>query len=335
MRRFGRRSGRHGAVAATAVALALAATGTSLAAVRAARSEGGLAAAGVATPAPFPTPPPFGADPGPRLDPTAAPFAAGAADPFPAPPDPSAPGPFPPASATPGTLPMSPPAGTPVAAGPARSGPSAPGPLTRLPTLIPAAGPTPTLGSARRPTPTTGCPSDMGIGAAAPPVGPLQAVSFTLPWPGLGPLVLRPQTIATRPGGAAVRLSESSAGAVTDDGSSLTLLGPLATVYTVAAGSDAARGTIGFTVVGATAASALQACRGRSLVVHDVARRALEGRPLRIVGVVAPTGTVTVDASGGLARFRSDTPGVHAVALVTASDAGAAGPLITVTVTVP
>jgi len=332
MRRFGRRA----AIGATSLALLLAATGTSLAAVRSARLEGGVEPSGLALPAPSvrgdtrertPSPtdelPVIGA-PDPLLAPRPGPPAPGAALPDP--------------EAAPGVAGMTPtgPASPPPPDGLAQ--PAGPAPQVveraRIPPPVPIGGPSPTLAPGGSPTPTLGCPSNTARGALPPTSGLLHAVDFNLAWPGRGPLVLLPQVSAVRRANVPVTIVGSTSGVLATDGSSLSLDGPVSTDYTVVAGQEIARGTIRFGSTAPVVAVARTACRDRSFVLHDVAQATLDGTPLRIVGVVASTGTITVDADGGIARFRSATPGGQLVTLVTANDAGVAGPLVTATVTV-
>jgi hypothetical protein len=163
-------------------------------------------------------------------------------------------------------------------------------------------------------------------------VGPLRAVSYALPWPGLSPVVLVPQAGAARSGSAAVRIASAAPAVVAGDGSSLTLVSALTTGYTLVAGEERAQGSIRFTSVGVTVNVERQACRDRTFALHDVNRASLHGQPLRIVGMVAAPGSVTIDADGGTAHFRSGTAGTHHVTLLTANDAGTAGSVVTATV---
>jgi len=89
----------------------------------------------------------------------------------------------------------------------------------------------------------------------------------------------------------------------------------------------------GSKAISATATLDRQACPDRSFALYDVARASLDESPLRIVGFVAPTGTVTIDADGGTAHFNGPT-GAHRVTLLTANDEGVAGPVVTATITV-
>ena len=329
MRRFGRQT----AIAATSVALVLAATGTSLAAIRSARSQGEVARSSPALPAP-----PRSAGPGTSLPPSGELPTVAPQDPVlvapPAADDPRAAAPAPEGS---GGDAGPPPAG----AGPSpATGSSAPATdiapqvsgVFRVPAQTPIS-PTPTTGPVAL-TPTTGCASNTGSGALPPSAGVLRAPDLSLPWPGTGPLVLLPQAGVSRPVGVPVTIVSASAGVLATDGSTLTLDRPVPITYTVVAGQEVASGTIQFGPVDATVTVTRQACRDRSLVIHDVAGAELDGQPLRIVGVVSSRGTVTVDELGGIARFRSATTGTYAISLVTANDGGAAGPLITATVTV-
>ena len=325
--------GRRAAIGATTMALVLAATGSSLAAVRAAVSRGGVATSGVALPAPsmpragpvstLPPPtdsfvpdvvlPPVQGTAGATVDPTTALPAAGAvAGAASAPP---APGPAVPAPA----------ARQPAVATAART-------ATPLVTLPPASGPTPTT----QPSPSTAaCPSITGKGALPVRGGGLQAVDFTLRFPAAAPLVLVPQASATRSAGAAVRIATTTAPQMAVDGTSLTLPAPLAVTYVLQSGQERARGTITFSTVAAPNVFRTRtACRGSSFALYDVEQATLQGSALRVVGMVAPTGTVTISADGGIAFFRSSVRGTHTVTLLTANDAGAAGDVVTVTVTV-
>jgi len=163
--------------------------------------------------------------------------------------------------------------------------------------------------------------------------GELKAVNYSLPWPGLGPLVVVPQASASRQAGAGVRIVNSSVEGVALDGSSLTLTSPLTTWYTLAAGEESARGWIAFTGLGTTVGIEHRACRDQTSAIFDVSQASLKGSPLRIVAYTATTGSVTVDGDGGTAHFRGPV-GTHRVTLLTANDAGTAGPAVTATVTV-
>ncbi len=318
---------------ATTVALLLAATGTSLAAVRAAREDAigtsgpalsGSAAKGLSPgnrKAPVEGAPDIGSDG------RGSPASPGATGPSPAPGAP--PGETPATSTLPSNATAPPPS-------PAQPDPAPQG--SALPPIVPPVkigGPGPTLAPGAIPTPDAGCPGDAGRGALPPAAGVLRAVDFNLPWPARGPVVLLPQASVPRAAGAQVRILGSTSGLLAADGSSLTLDQPLTTGYTVVAGTEIAHGTIRFTSSEPTLSVALEACRDRSFVLHDVAEASLDGRPLRVVGVVAPSGTITLDEHGGVVRFRSAAPGTHLVTMVTANDAGAGGPLIEATVTVP
>lgn len=333
---------RRAAFGATTVALALAATGSSLAAVRAARYDGGVAASGIALRAPAVTR--SGAQP------TVPPSADDLVVPeVPVSPGIGPAGPAPGAGGEPTTAPggQPSPAGT-SSAGSARSAPSqgagvasaarpaatatAARPVTPS-TLPPASGPTPTTSPV---TPATvSCPSNAGKGALPVRGGPLQAVDFALRWPMIGPVVLVPQASASRPAEVAVTIAHTSAPQMAADGTSLTLLAPVGISYTLQAGSESARGTIRFTgAAGPDVSVGLVACRNASFALYDVNKAVLGGSPLRIVGMVAPQGTVTISSDGGVAFFRSATPGAHKVIVLTANDAGVAGKVIAVTVTV-
>ena len=328
MRRFGRRA----AIGATTVALLLAATGTSLAAVRAARQDGvassGLdlsASAAKALGSGTRTAPAAGR---PNLG---SPGSGGPASPPGATSAPGAPAGEAPGTSTAPTSPAAPPTSQ------TQPGGLAPQASTRSPLVPPVkiGGPGPTLPPGAIPTPDDGCPSDAGRGALPPGAGELRAVDFTLAWPARGPLVLLPQASGPRAAGAQVRILGSTSGLLATDGSSLTLDQPLTTGYSLVAGTEVAHGTVRFNSSELTIKVNREACRDRSFVLHDVAEASLEGRPLRIVGVVAPAGTITLDEHGGIARFRSSASGRHMVTMVTANDAGAGGPLIEATVTVP
>lgn len=333
--------GRRASIGATTVALLFAATGSSLAAVRASRYDGGVASSGVALPAPSATP--AGPDSDAALPPTAdvpplapdsgVPFVPGTTD--------TPTGSPPPAEGAPAPPPASPTAPAPAPGpAPARQQPSATPPAgsdsVTVPTLGPSAGPTPTTGPIR-PT-SISCPTNGVSGALPTRTGELQAVNFSLPVPGSGPLVLAPQASATRAPDTPVRIQWSSVGEVDDAGSMLTLENPLPIAsleYTLAAGQDRARGSIRFTSnPPADVKVEHRACRDRLLTIYDVDKRSQNGSPLRIVGMVAATSSVTVDEGGGAAHFRA-AQGTHHVTLVTASDDGAAGPLVRVTVTIP
>ena len=168
-------------------------------------------------------------------------------------------------------------------------------------------------------------------------MGQLRAVDFTLPWPGT-PLVLLPQVSSVRPLGTAVRITESTFGGLSEDGEDLTVAAPEApeTIrYALRAQQAASTGSITFTSARNVVENVvLQGCRDRTLTLYDMARSTHEGRPLRLVGTVASSGAVSVSDDGGTARFRAGS-GTHRVVLVTANDAGAAGPLVVVNVLVP
>ncbi len=333
MRRFGRRT----AIGATSLALVLAATGTSLAAVRSARSEGGVAPSGMAMPAPAAR----GARPGVTLPPSAKFPVAEPLDPT-RPPQPGSPvpGAVIPAPAAPagerGAAPADPDPRAPQPGASAQPGGPAPqaSQRPRIAPPVPISGPSPTLPQGGSLTPPLGCPSDTAVGALAPAAGVLRAVDFTLAWPGRGPLVLLPQVSAVRGPGVPITIVGSTSGALATDGSSLSLDGPVTTGYTVLSGGTIAQGTIRFGADAPVTDVARDACPDRSFVLHDIARATLAGSPLRIVGVVATPGTITIDEHGGVARFRSASAGTHRVSLLTASDAGVAGPMVNVTVTV-
>ena len=332
MRTFGRRT----AIGATSLALVLAATGTSLAAVRSARSEGGVEPSGLAMPAPAAR----GARPGVTLPPTAELPGAEPLDPTrppqPAPPAPGAVTPAPAAPAGEGAAPAEPDPRAPQSGGSTQPGGPAPlaSPRPRIAPPVPIGGPSPTLPPGVSPTPTLGCPSNTAVGALPPASGVLRAVDFTLAWPGRGPLVLLPQVSAVRNPGVPITIVGSTSGALATDGSSLSLDGPVTAGYTVLSGGSFAQGTIRFGADAPVADVARDACPDRSFVLHDIAQATLAGSPLRIVGVVATPGTITIDEHGGIARFRSAAAATHRVSLLTASDAGVAGPIVNATVTV-
>lgn len=334
-----RRLSRRAAIGSTALSLLLAATGTSLAAVRAARYQGGVAPPGVALPAPGTN----GAAPGGALvepDASLPPVEADGSVPpaiLPAPPgvgnDPGPPAP-PGTAAAPTTTTTSTSTTAPGASpAPAQTGRGSSAQPSRS-AQVPFGGPTPTLPPGGSPSPTTGCPADVGRGALPPPIGRVKAVSYVLPWPGPTPLVLMPQRGATRPAGGDARISQTSAGDLGPEGSSIVLNSPEPTDYTLVAGDNKAEGAIRFTGIGRTVNIDRTACRDRSFVLHDVGEETLAGRALRIVGVVAPPGLVTIDDHGGTAHFRSPTAGTYQVTILTASDAGVAAPLITASITV-
>lgn len=328
---------RRAAVGATTAALLFAGAGTTVAAVRAARYEGGVISASLDAPRP----------PDARTDrrsrPSEAEIPLGPGGTAAVPPDL--------ADATSGRRP----AGPQASVGPGNGLGGTPAPTTggvvivggqpvdsavqRAPrtapetTVGPASGATPT--SRPDPSSAAACPSDSGAGALPHRTGQLEAVNFSLPWPGLGAVVLLPQVSARRPAGSPVRLAGSTAGAMAGDGSSLVLSNnPVAATYTIAAGSEQSSALIRFTQPVLTDRIEHQACRDRSLVLYDVRRATMRGSPLRIVGVVAPSGTVTIAPDGGTARFHSEAAGVFSVTLLTATDAGMPGPLVTVTVDV-
>jgi len=326
--------GRRAAIGVTSVALVLAAAGSSLAAVRAARDDGPATAAGSAAPAPS------GTRTGPILSPPVGdPVAPDGSTT--SPPGPSEPGVVPGPDGS-DTTPSTTPAGE-VIQGPS-AGTGQPGGASRQPgrrttgispqvTPAPAIGPTPTT-MPSRPLPTLACPSNSGRGAPPPRSGPLQAVDFVLPWRGAGPMVMAPQASAARPAGAAVRITRTSVGTLAGDGSSLALPVPVPLVaYTLTSGNQTDAGTLRFTT-GVPVNLERQACRGRSMALYDVERASPGGSPLRIVGTLALTATVTIGGDGGIAHFTAADPGLHDVLLVTANDAGAAGPLLSVTVRV-
>lgn len=331
-----RMAGRRAAIGATSVALLLAATGSSLAAVRASRYEGGVAPSGVALPAP-------------DLD------RSGAGTGTVPPPTAQDPQPGPEGTAPPGTSATSPPSAPPSSGGgapgvaPEAAGAveTAQGPSTgtqRTVTTTPSGSRSvtvPTLGPAGAPTPTTGpsrpsslaCPSDEGTGALPVRSGQLQAVNFTLPWPGTDAVTLLPLASASRAPNAPVRIVGSSANGIGDNGSTLTLTSNAPVDYTLQAGSEAARGRIQFTDVKFTETIEVQGCRDRSFVIYDVRRRLENGHPLRIVGVAGGSPPITVDGDGGIAHLAAG-PGTHRVTLLTANDTGAGGPLVTVSITI-
>lgn len=332
MRRIGRRT----AIGATALALVLAATGTSLATVRAARDDNGLLSDSAVVQA--------GEDLGPGIviEPATESARAAAAAVATTGPLPGLPDAFGVAAAEPTAT-----TATTVEGGPAAAGidPPPEGLLTAIApsssTVVPVGGPTPTTNPSTDvapvvAAPVVGCPSDSaGRGALPQEIGRLQAVDFVLPWPGVTPLVLLPQLSAPRPaGGSDVLVDTVTTGVLGHNGLSLTLAAPLTTVYRLVSDGESDQGTITFTKVDRTTNLTAQACRDRSLVLYDIGRAAVNGSPLRIVGVVAPTGTVTIDGFGGIARFRSASAGTHQVTLVTATDAGTAGPILTATITV-
>lgn len=327
------RLGRPAAIGVTSVALLLAATASSLAAVRAVRYDG-VVPSGVALPAPAGvlTGPGAGLPPlaggGLPDDHMPAPAPASAAPPG----DPSAPG----STAAPGSVEAPPPAADapPPAASPAPAVAAARGstrPRLTVPTLGPVAGPTPTTA----PNQPLACPGDLGAGALPVRAGQLAAVDFDLPWPALVPLVLLPQASAPRAPGVPVTIAGASQGVLGAGGSSLTLTTPLPVTYVLEAGGEQARGSVRFSAPVLPLTIQRRACRSTSFNLYDVGRRSLDGSPLRIVGIVAPAGTVTLSGNGGTAHFRSATPGVHQVVLLTASDAGRAGPVVNATIVVP
>lgn len=325
---------------ATTAALLLAATGTSLASVRfKARSDGDRS---VFDSAQSTRDAPSGG--GQAMPPTA----GGPGEPV----APGGPGPVLPGPLAPGQVPApgdpatttGPPTSSTGQATPTPAG-GQPGPSPRAPTVQdgvvggpdlvspsdPVGGPTPTR-LTNRTAPTVACPSDSGTGALPHRTGPLQAVDFVLPWPGLGPLLLAPQVSATREPGAAVRVLSASLGSDVVSGSGLALAGPADLDYTLSTGDETAQGSVRFATPGLPAILERQACRDRSFALYDVERASLGDSPLRIIGAVAPTATITLADDGGTARFTASTAGVHQVLLVTASDAGAAGPVLRITV---
>lgn len=332
------RLSRRAAIGATSLALLLAATGTSLAAVRSARDEGGAAPGGVA----LPTPATDGSAPDDTSGPVIDLPGVGLQDPVVPGLQPGAPdagvalGPGAPSGTSPSTTTTTTSPSTTVVASSPAPAPSASGTSAQpsRSASVPVGGPSPTLPPGGVTPPTTGCPSDVGRGAVPPPTGQLQAVTYTLPWPGPVPLVLLPQLGATRPAGGHARIGRTSAGVLGPNGSSLVLSRPDTTAYTLLAGEAKAQGTIHFTGIGQTVNVDRTACRDRSFVLHDVGEEMIGGRALRIVGIVAPVGLVTVEDHGGTAHFRSATAGTYQVTILTANDAGVAAPLITATVTV-
>ena len=322
--------GRRAAIGATTVALLAAATGTSLAALRGARYESEVVSTDLAQPAPRDE---RGGSAS-SLAPSAGPSPDGASKPRPgadasAPATPGGPAPDSPPRPAPGQ--SDPAAG---AADPAASSGGAggePGPGVDESGTDPASG---RRSPSDRPPAASSCAGDEASGALPVRHGRLEAVGFTLPWPGLGPLVMVPQASAARARGAPVRIVRSSLGALATDGQSLTVVAPTPIEYMLEAGKESAEGSIRFTAVGPTAQLSRQGCRDRRFTLYDVGRGSLDGSPLRIVGVVGPAGMVTIDEDGGAARVTSSLPGVHAVTLLTASDAGAPGPLVNVVATV-
>jgi hypothetical protein len=330
--------GRRGAIVVTSAALVFAAAGTTVAAIRATGYEGAVAPSGTALRPPRSTP-------GPTLPPTASDVfvpdvevsAGGSTDPAgnlggaagatASSPDPGG------GSSAEGTGSGS--TGGPAAAA-ATGAPGATASRPLVPTVVtlpPASGPTPTT-SPVRPASTATCPGNVRRGALPPRGGPLQAVDFALPWPVPGPLVLLPQASAARPDQAPIRITASTPHLLTD-GLSLTLNSPLGVSYTLESGAEKAKGSIRFTSVsGPTLSFTKQACRGSSFVLHDVNKATLHGSALRIIGVVAPGGTVHISSDGGTASFLSAAPGAHRVTLLTANDAGVAGDVIAFSVIV-
>jgi len=134
--------------------------------------------------------------------------------------------------------------------------------------------------------------------------------------------------------GTLVTIIGATAGILATDGSSLTLTSPQTAAYTLAAGHESARGSIQFGSPSLTLIVDRTACRDRSFALYDVARASLQGSPLRVVGYVAPPGTITLSADGGTVRFRAGSPGTYVVTLVTANDLGMAGTLITTRITI-
>jgi len=326
------RLGRPAAIAATTLALSLAAAGSSIAAVRSDRQEGGITGAGEAAALPSRSRP--------DADGSQPPSTVGPDSTTPLPPttfDPTAG--LPPAEVPP-TVPPSPSSSpaAPASASPAAAGVQLVGAAPQVMRSVaasasaPAQGPTPTTTPGR--ITSSSCPSDAGTGALPPDTVNLRAVNLTLPWPGGGPLLLIPQAGATRAVGALVSITGTTGGALAADGSSLTVTSPAALTYTLTAGRESARGSIRFTPVGLTVSVDRQACRDRSFTLYDVARASLHGSPLRVVGFVAPPGTVSVSADGGTVHFRAKTPGAYQVVLVTANDLGTAGSLLTARITV-
>ena len=320
--------GPRAAIGATTVALLAAATGTSLAALRAARYESDVVSTDLAQPAPGDNGSASSLSPsGGRAPDGAAPRRPGA--------DPSAPAT--PGGAAPDSPPRPGPGQSDPATGAAASPDSAggtggePGSDVEKSVTDPAIGPRSATG---RPPSASSCASDEASGALPVRRGRLEAVGFTLPWPGLGPLVMVPQASAARAPGAPVRIVRSSQGGLAADGLSVAVVAPTPIEYTLEAGKETAVGSIQFTAVGPTVQLSRHGCRDRRFTLYDVNRESLDGSPLRIVGVVGPPGMVTIDEDGGAARFTSSLPGVHAVTLFTASDAGAPGPLVTAVATV-
>lgn len=322
------------------MALVLAAAGTSLASVRSSRYGDGITPSGIAVRAPSASRP----DPQATPPPTSSSDASDSSDVFV--PDaevlPSTPGGViqaPAAQLPAGSATIT---GTTASAGPGAvsptpavppSGALSARPATRatVSTLPPASGPTPTTAPVR--TAST-CPSYAGKGALPVRGGPLQAVDFALRWPIAGPLVLVPQASAARSNGAAVKIASTNVH-LASDGTSLTLSVPLTVSYTLQSGEERARGAIRFTSIsGPSVNLTRQACRNTMVPVYDVNRAALNGSPVRVIGMVAPTATVYISADGGTAFLLSNRPGTHKVTLLTASDAGAAADVITLSVNV-
>ena len=327
--------GRRGAIGVTTVALAFAAAGTSVAAVRATSYQGGVLPSGLALRAPRsaaqPTLPPTSDDvfvPDAEVSGSASGASPGsppaAAGTTPAPSTEAGAATAPASGAAPGAAAT---AGAPVGATAGRQV------RPTLSTLPPASGPTPTT-SPVRPVTTT-CPSYAQRGALPVRGGPLKAVDFTLRWPLSAPLVLSPQASASRPSAALVTIASASA-PMAFDGSSLSLVTPLGVTYTLASEDVTSQGTIRFTSVGgADVILPRQGCRDVSTVIYDVDRASFHGSALRIVGMVAPPGTtVTVSPDGGSASFRSSVAGSHRVTLLTANDAGLAGEIVSLVVNV-
>lgn len=320
--------GRGAAIGATTVALLAAAAGSSLAALRAAKFENEIVATGVAQTGPG------GGGSASSLAPTAGPWPGAATRLRSGASSPASPG---------GRGPDSPPRPGPGQPGPAPGAPAPadgsgetggqPGRGADAPVRDPAAGARSPSGVGRPPA-ASSCAGDEASGALPVRQGRLEAVGFTLPWPGLAPLVVHPQASAARAPGTPVRIVRSSLGDLATDGLSLTVGAPTPIEYILEAGKETAAGSIRFTPSGPTVNVSRQGCRDRRFTLYDVARQSLDGSPLRVVGVAGSLGMVTIDEDGGAARFTSSQPGAHTVTLLTASDAGAPGPLVTAVVTV-
>ena len=278
--------GRRAAIGATSVALLAAATGTSLAALRAARYDGEVVSTDLAQPADK------GSGSASSVAPSVGPGASmprAGADPSAATPG----GPAPGSPARSGQGQTDPAAGAAPLAGPSGGGRPDPGVEKSEPDR--ATGPR-SSSAASRPPSASSCASDEASGALPVRHGRLEAVGFTLPWPSLSPLVIVPQASAARAPGAPVRIVGSSLGGLATDGLSLTVVAPTPIEYTLEAGKETAVGTIQFTAVGPTVQLSRHGCRDRRFTLYDVNRAAPPSSSM----VTMPGGPTTPTIRRGL-----------------------------------